>query len=82
MSSRPSGAFTSGLSGRRVTPRACRISLRGQTENCLGGDFHPQAQQLVSLHSTIDHCNALFGVVRFCRDSLMAQHGKPKGLGR
>ena len=34
---RPPRAFTSGLSGHRVTPCACRISLRHQTENCAGG---------------------------------------------
>ena len=34
-----SEAFTSGLSGHRVTPSPCRISLRRQTENCAGGTF-------------------------------------------
>ena len=36
---RPPEACTSGLSGLRVTPNPCRISLRRQTENCVGRTF-------------------------------------------
>ena len=42
-------ALASGLSGRRGTPHACRISLRRKTENSAGGTSTLE-KLLVSLH--------------------------------
>ena len=63
--------------------RADSCAFRSAGEDigaALGG--RAQAIGRFEMHSAIDHCSALFGVVRFCRDSLMAQYGEPKGLGR